>query len=524
MASLVLQVPHVPDNIFIAPKGGIYTGSMVPPCVEAMAVQEGMVTFVGSIADCKARYPKEFNASRIEIAGAVAGGIEGHGHDICLFPILGNAPSLAACETPQEAQQLIVETVQASREDLVYILDMTWDKHQISRGFLARLTKSVFVFHTSYHIALTNAQGLQYLGLSPNHRDVRDDWMVRKLDDHLFARLPVPENMEELILRRQTEVLSKGCTGTHDMFTHDVRVLQAVKNLGPKLLLNPHLYVPPSILEEVEEAGLLDMVHGVKLFADGANGARTMRRFDYYPGKPRTYGTFYRTKKQLRAGWMKGFLHGKQVACHVLGPAAADHYISVLELLNNRDGLFVGGSRLEHCQWIRPQELDRAALLGLRLCFQPNFCDEYYKPSYREILGLDFIGGINPIRSAIKAGNQIGFGMDGMPQNYFAALWWAMNHPIESERLSLEEAVHYFTCGAEALLGPEVVLFEKQDAQYGGFQPGCSANFVILGAPLKNLERITPEDVTSWPKMDRDVHGAVPIIATYVNGRQVWPV
>jgi predicted amidohydrolase YtcJ len=116
---------------------------------------------------------------------------------------------------------------------------------------------------------------------------------------------------------------------------------------------------------------------------------------------------------------------------------------------------------------------------------QPNFIGEWGLPGdmYEKRLGKQWVQQNNPYRKIIDEGGVIAFGSDCMPFSPLYGIHWAVNTPIESQRISVHEAIKCYTINAA------IASFE--DNLKGSIEVGKLADMVVLSEdPYENSERI----------------------------------
>lgn len=182
-------------------------------------------------------------------------------------------------------------------------------------------------------------------------------------------------------------------------------------------------------------------VHGIKLFADGALGARTaMLEERYLSGEE---GVLVWSDDELRDLMEGASLTGKSLSVHAIGNAAIDQTLRVLEQARDCRRAFPE-IRMEHCQFISPQAALKAKSMGLILCVQPNFSLD--STCYADRLPESYRLRNNPLRMLIDEagfvpGRDLLFGSDGMPHGIRCALESALFPPLEGQRLILDEFI-----------------------------------------------------------------------------------
>ena len=191
-----------------------------------------------------------------------------------------------------------------------------------------------------------------------------------------------------------------------------------------------------TFMEMEDEA--IARVHGIKLFGDGALGARTAKLSQCYLGGEEGF-LIYDDEKLLRQ-LIWAAEAGKAVSIHAIGDLAIEQAVNAVARLEKSPP----ETRIEHCQFISPQAAARAKSLGIILSMQPNFSLE--SNFYRDRLPEQYLPKNNPFRMLIDEagfvpGKDLLFGSDGMPHGAQYALESALFPPFPGQRLTLDEFV-----------------------------------------------------------------------------------
>ena len=230
-------------------------------------------------------------------------------------------------------------------------------------------------------------------------------------------------------------------------------------------------------------AGLGDdwlRVGGIKLFTDGALGARTAALLQPYCGcESDDLGVPTIEKDELRELARKAVAGGLPLAVHAIGDAANRMVLDVLEEVGT------GGlrHRIEHVQLLHPADVTRLAKLGIVGSMQPIHCTQDCVMADR--YWGDRCATSYAWRSLLDAGTLLAFGSDCPVEdlNPFLGIHAAVTrrradgfpgpegwHP--QQRLTVEEAVRGFTLGAAQAVG--------LDDRLGSLSPGKLADLVVL--------------------------------------------
>jgi len=182
----------------------------------------------------------------------------------------------------------------------------------------------------------------------------------------------------------------------------------------------------------------LNRVHGLKIFTDGALGARTAMLSQYFLSGEKGVLIYADGELLDLLSWSAEL--GKAVAIHAIGDVAVDQAVNSLSRL----GKGLPQARIEHCQFISRESAIRAKSLGIVLCMQPNFSLE--SVCYKDRLPEKYLALNNPFRMLIDEagyvpGEDLLFGSDGMPHGAQYALESALFPPYPGQVLTLPEFV-----------------------------------------------------------------------------------
>lgn len=119
-----------------------------------------------------------------------------------------------------------------------------------------------------------------------------------------------------------------------------------------------------------------------------------------------------------------------------------------------------------------PGQIERAAMLGLAISIQPAFDALWGGPGrlYERRLGPERAAGMNPFRTLVERGLEVGSGSDApvTPLDPMLAVWALENHHHPGQRMGREQAIRLCTLG-----GARLAHLEKK----GRLEPGTAADF-----------------------------------------------
>jgi hypothetical protein len=300
------------------------------------------------------------------------------------------------------------------------------------------------VLHTSLHgFRLTRAAAER---LPPGQQDLAErqfepEWCERHME-RLLTCFGVCAGFDAARLDRfMTGLQQAGIGAMEDMLVLDeaaLRVIQASPWRG-----RIRCWASPGLYRSLGPA-LRDAVAGLKLFADGAVGARTaaMAR----PFRDGGHGLLLHPGRALDGQLADLAPLGRPLAIHAIGGLAVARTLDALERAAVLKLAFPW-VRLEHVQFISLPDAMRAKALGVILCMQPNFSSDSL--AYADRLEALDLEGNNPFRmlldvAGFRCGEDLILGSDGMPHGVEAALQWSLFPPFPGQRLTVEEVVAGF--------------------------------------------------------------------------------
>lgn len=360
-----------------------------------------------------------------------------HSHP-CLYAALANCPDISAVADKALALSLIAAS---QRDDGISVV-VGWNSgyfgfhdHELE-GF-----PPLVIFNISLHGLLMNSGArrvvaLRFPGLAEHYRD--PDWVERNTT-LLLNFLIAMKGCASGQLHSYYEALARlGVWRVEEMSLKGEEVIDVFSEAT--LLERTNFWTDTDGLESMSATGL-ELIRGVKLFADGALGARSARlQTPYLSG---TEGILVYSDEELYRVVSGIYKIGKAVAVHAIGDTAIDQVVRVLERIAERYSE-LPETRIEHCQLISRQTAIRAKSMGVILSMQPNFSLDSI--CYRDRLPEEYIRRNNPFRMLLDevgyiAGNDLILGSDGMPHGVRTALESALFPPHPGQKLTLDEFI-----------------------------------------------------------------------------------
>lgn len=309
---------------------------------------------------------------------------------------------------------------------------------------------------------------------------------------YLLYRIIPPYTEEMLadgILTASNFALSLGCTGVHDAGVGPVGIRGYQQaNRDGRLKVRAYTMIVRNSHQSAYGAGLMTgfgdpmlRIGSMKLLLDGSLGARTAALFEPYEDEPSTKGLLLEDPEVMTELVKAAHVNGSQAAIHAIGDLAIEHAINCIQEAVRVNPRKDHRHRIEHCEILSSQQIERIRQLGIVPDMQPNFIGEWSGPGsmYNQRLGDKRERMSNPYRYMLDEGIPIAFGSDGMPFSPIYGLWSAVNHPIKHNRITLHEAVKCYSLNA--------AYASFQEDYVGSVEPGKLADIAVFDRDLTEI-------------------------------------
>ena len=265
-----------------------------------------------------------------------------------------------------------------------------------------------------------------------------------------------------------------------------LRAAEKSGTLGVRVWLN----VPSDHLDSMIDLSLSSgigsewlKIGGVKIFCDGALGARTAAMSVPYEDDPGNTGMFVHEREKLNEMISRAHSSGIQLAVHAIGDEGIGTVISSIESAIRASPKRDHRHRIEHLELPTARHLKKMHRLGIIASMQPNFVGEWggINGMYTARLGADRAKGNNPFRQVLESKVRMVFGSDCMPFSPPYGIASAVRAPYDSQRLTAEQAIGAYT--------KEAAYASFEEKLKGTIAEGKLADFVVLSAdPISDHE------------------------------------
>lgn len=254
------------------------------------------------------------------------------------------------------------------------------------------------------------------------------------------------------LLDRAVELaLSVGLTTVHALeggIAGEDKSVTEFLEMMPDLPLRFVLYYQTMDVSRVLDLGLPRI--GGCILLDGDVGPHTAALSEPYADDPDCYGTLYHTQEEIDAFALAAHRAGLQVAFHAVGDAAVEQALNAYEAAIRAHPRPDHRHRIEHCEIIREDQIQRAQRLGVALAIQPPFNHYWSHTEYVRTVGEKRAEKADPVRTLMRPGLLVAGGSDSTvtPLGPLIGVHAAANHSNPAERVTVQEALELYTVNA----------------------------------------------------------------------------
>ncbi|WP_342739896.1 amidohydrolase [Bradyrhizobium sp. B117] len=509
---------NAPDLVLI--NGNVLTLDEGSTVTEAVAIRDGKILATGSNASIRALAGAGTRVLDVSGKSVIPGLIDTHAH----FKAAGLGDYVVAmgrAKTVADALEAI-KAFAAKKKPGEWIVGGAWhppsqlsEKRYLTRQEIDSVAPNNPVYlRTVGHFSMANTMALQEVGVDKTTADPSGGSFERDATGELTGVLveaaidrvekAVPPWTEDDEIRQFTiaeSVLNSfGITSAVEGATEarDIRTLQKLAASGKATLRIGVMFrpEPPADLTAWEaimsgngaSSGFGDdwlKFAGIKIFYDGGMTLKTALMRDVYPDSHDNYhGIAQQTPDRLKQLVSICNRYGWRVGVHVVGDLGIDQVLDALESADKeksiRDRRFV----LIHASLIRPEQMERAHNLGVRIDFQNVFLWDK-AATVERFLGRATADRAVPTRTLIaKMGlDSLGAGTDFPvnPINPFLNMYIMVTRKDPNgnvfgaaEAVTREQALRLYTSAASR--------YTFDEARKGTIEPGKLADIVVLSA------------------------------------------
>jgi predicted amidohydrolase YtcJ len=519
--------------------GDIITANDAQPTAEALAIKDGQILAVGSMADIEAAH-KGADTRIIDLAGRtlLPGFIDAHSHYINALSVANQAKVYAPPAGPgKDVESIVAALKQFADERNIpkgeLIIGYGYDDNVMPSGLLLNrddLDKAfpdnpVRVDHVSMHGVVLNSLALKKYGISAATKTPPGGVIVRKPGtDEPYglimetAFLPVMEMVEpmtpeqEIAWTKAGQMLyaEAGVTTAHEGATSlaPLETMKRASDAGANIIdiiAYPFITEVDNILKEfpLSAWGKYDQrlkIGGVKVTIDGSpQGKTAVFTTPYLNGGPggEANWTGELTFSQDMVNQMVKKVYDLQVPLnlHANGDGAIDAFLKAHEFAAADDLTKDRHVTMIHAQFTRKDQIPKYVEYKIRPSFY-TLHTYYFAEAHIANRGKEQAMYISPIRDAIDAGlhptNHTDFVVAPLDQMFM--LWSAVNR---ISRAGAEIGADQRVTPIEGLKAMTIWAAEQcgEQASKGSLEPGKLADLVILDQNPLRVEPMAIKDI-----------------------------
>jgi predicted amidohydrolase YtcJ len=478
------------------------------PEAEALVVREESIAAVGSWEDVE---PYAEGVPVLDLAGktVVPGMIDTHMHFLWTALSLA-AVDVSAADDHAALQHIILEAVTDTPAGEP-ILGMGFTEYALDTNAFDPIIKALdavapdnplLLIGVTGHTSAANTPGLELLdfpkgmvGIMVDADGKPNGLLADKANNDAFGIFGewygTHEKAAEMITRVVERAHSVGLTTVHALeggSTGDSEAAEEFLAAIPSLPLRFVFYYQILDVEKVLSLGLPRI--GGCILLDGDVGPHTAALSEPYIDDPECYGTLYYAQEEIDRFVLEAHRAGLQVAMHAVGDAAVEQALDAYEAALNACPRNDHRHRIEHCEVIREEQVERALRLGVALAIQPPFNHYWGHSEYYPSLGYERAWRADPVGSLMRPGLLVAGGSDSTvtPLGPLIGVHAAVNHSNPAERTSVYKALALYTINAAR------VAFQERDR--GSLEVGKLGDFVVLA---EDPFEIDPRNIKDIP-------------------------
>jgi len=246
-------------------------------------------------------------------------------------------------------------------------------------------------------------------------------------------------------------------------------------------------------------------VIGVKIGIDGAMGSLTASLREPYANDPENYGINRVTQEELTRETVELHRAGNRACIHAIGDWAIDIALNAVEEAVKSAPWKDHRHRIEHAGYVRPDQLERMARLGVAVSASIGFCHPI-GDSHIAALGEERLCGYYPMKGFREHGIVAGGNSDGFGENWpITGIAGCVtrrssggDYLCSEQAIPVIDAIRAYTVNGAFLEGTE--------DEKGSLEPGKLADMVVLD---RDILTVDPLDIVNTSVLMTVVGGEV---------------
>lgn len=535
--------------------GRIYTVDETQPWAEALCVENGKITLVGTDSDVREKAGAD--AEYIDLDGkmVVPGFIDSHIHAIQGAEELLFKANLADAESGDECIQIVKEFYE-KHPNIDFLEGVGWintyfDDFGPRKEWLDEISTDIPIVLDSgdHHSVWVNSKAIELAGVT---KDTVIDGGVLEIDPktgelsgtfrenaqspfHAIKPVCSVEKAKEAIVYLEELMGSLGITMVHDPIVElDSSEIEAYRQMDREGRLNikvrGSLMTRPENIEDLRDKYVPEreacnqggrfQIHSIKVLLDGVIEGATAYLKKPYAHRPDYYGEPIWTAEELKKHFKWAESNGFQTHSHAIGDAAVALMLDALEYSEKENGKPNIRPVCAHMQIVDPADYSRLKQQKVTASANPYWFAKdkgYFYGLEVPYLGEERAENEYPMKSLKdKAGMRLASGSDfpvTIPPAPLIAIQMGVTRCDfredssdpdctlnKSESVTVEDMIRSFTINA--------AYADLADDITGSITPGKYADFVVLG---QNIFDVPVDEI-----------GQIPVLMTVSEGKVIF--
>lgn len=485
----------------------VYTFDRFKKSARAIAVDDGRIVGIGGNYEIKRNAPRGSDKYDLRGKVVVPGFIDCHTHFIQMGVDSRNV-DLSKTKSLGEALALIREATKRIPEH-EWVIATNWkESGWVDGRFITRKDLDgccpghpCVAHRVCGHMSTINSKAISELCIDAKTHDACVDSSGRLTGVLKESAVAIPRAATAPDIAKKIKGLaaatrmahSLGVTSINDNGeSQDLEVYRTAERNG-KLSVRVWFNTPSDNLDSMLKMGLSTgigsdflMLGGLKIFCDGALGARTAALSEEYSDDSGNKGMLVQRKSELDDLVGRANEADIQLAIHAIGDVGIGLTIQSISSAIAKSPKKDHRHRIEHLELPTAEHLKEMRKLGLIASMQPNFIGEWGGTDgmYLSRLGAKRTARNNPFKEVLASRVRLVFGSDCMPLAPLYGIHSAVNAPHPAQKISALEAFAAYTRDAASA--------SFSEGAKGTLTQGRMADFVVLSDnPFESPSKIS---------------------------------
>ncbi len=501
---------------------------------EAVLVEKGIITAVGSLDDCISASPK---AKKINLEGKclMPSFIDPHGHFV-MNGQMALCAYLGDCESYDDIINVLKDYIAKNKiTSKNAVMGFGYDHNflkefeetgygQPDKRVLDRVSCEIpiMIMHVSAHLACVNSAMLKLAGVDENTPNpdggvigripgtnepsgYLEEGGMKPFSELIGKRMKV--DIPAMMAHMQDSYLENGVTTVQDGASgkQDIDML--------KMMSKTHMLKIDVVAYPIMPDGGTDImkndgdtykdyknhfkIGGYKLVLDGSPQGRSAWMSEPYLGGEEDYCAY----PWMQDDVVNDFVHqsvseGRQLLVHCNGDAASEQFLNAYEKAISKTGCTEDlRPVMIHCQTVRNDQLDRMAKLKMIASIFVGHV-WYWGDVHMRNFGEKRGNHISPVKDALDRGIVVNFHQDApvTKPNMLHSIWCAVNRVSRSGKvIGADQKVSVFEAVKAATIGGAYEYFEEDSK--GSIRVGKRADLVILDRSPFDVDKMEIKDI-----------------------------